>query len=107
MGLICVSNRKDTVMDVKVCLLNKITLVVVGDIYSRHMFRTLGTSRYYISFIYISNESSKQKLIRNLLRLLSQKSGSHKSNLSPAAILPTSEDLRIALATVNQRLWMI
>ena len=24
MGLICVSNRKDTVMDVKVCLLNKI-----------------------------------------------------------------------------------
>ena len=32
-------------MGVKFCLLNKITLVVVGDIYSRHMFRTLGTSQ--------------------------------------------------------------
>ena len=32
-------------MVVKVCLLNKITFVVVGGIYSRHMFRTLGTSQ--------------------------------------------------------------
>ena len=32
-------------MAVKVCLLNKITFVVVGDIYSRHMFPTLGTSQ--------------------------------------------------------------
>ena len=45
---ICVSNRKDTVVAVKVCLLNKITFVVVGDIYSRHMFRTLGTSQLNI-----------------------------------------------------------
>ena len=38
------NNRKDTVIAVKVCLLNKTTLIVVETfIYSRHMFRTPGT----------------------------------------------------------------
>ena len=40
-----------------VCLLNKISFVVVGDIYSRHMFRTPGTSQF-------NNEYVNKGLIR-------------------------------------------